>query len=564
MKKIYFTISILLIALGTVFGQSQRLVLFEEFTQASCGPCASQNPTFDALLTANASKCTSIKYHTSWPGVDIMNAQNPTDVATRVSFYNVSGVPDAEMDGTACTGSSYSGAPANANQAMINAEYAIPASFDLYINQQLSPANDSIFVTVLGKATAAVSGSLVFQCAVIEKHIHFNTAPGTNGEKDFYNVMKKMLPSGAGTTLPTSFQVGDYFVLQFAWKLANVYDINQLSVVGFIQDVSTKAVHQAANTTTTAITGFFPNDLCLQNPGNLHTSYCEPTFSPTIECQNNGSNPLTSCTIKYRVNNEPEGTHEWTGNLGFLQKATITLPNIAFTVQPQNVLKIYGVSPNGGNDGYPKNDTIIYTFPAAPMPGTQVIVSLKTDNKPEQTTWTIKDLQGNTLASGGPYADKLHVYTTTVQLGYSTCYEFNLLDSGGDGLCCTNGYGFYKVYNGNVVVCQGNSFANSVVNQFYSMSAVSVGQTPDAASFSVYPNPAWGKTNISFTNAVAEQVTVQVYNMQGAQVISVPVKEYASGQHNIEMDCSKLVAGVYNIRLATGNKVFNQKITVNK
>ncbi|MBI9034293.1 MAG: hypothetical protein JEZ03_07470, partial [Bacteroidales bacterium] len=32
------------------FSQSQRLVLVEEFTQASCGPCAGQNPAFTALM----------------------------------------------------------------------------------------------------------------------------------------------------------------------------------------------------------------------------------------------------------------------------------------------------------------------------------------------------------------------------------------------------------------------------------------------------------------------------------------------------------------------------------
>jgi hypothetical protein len=87
--------------------------MFEEFTNASCGPCASQNPAFDALLSANASKCTSIKYHTNWPGVDPMNAQNPTDVGTRVTYYNVTGVPYAVMDGSPITGSNYLGAPAN-------------------------------------------------------------------------------------------------------------------------------------------------------------------------------------------------------------------------------------------------------------------------------------------------------------------------------------------------------------------------------------------------------------------------------------------------------------------
>ena len=61
MKK--FILSSLFLA-SAVLGvsQSQRFIMFEEFTQASCGPCAQQNPAFDALLQANASKCTSIKY----------------------------------------------------------------------------------------------------------------------------------------------------------------------------------------------------------------------------------------------------------------------------------------------------------------------------------------------------------------------------------------------------------------------------------------------------------------------------------------------------------------------
>src|SRR3954466_13330791 len=112
MKKITLSLALALSA-GFVFGQSQRLVLAEEFTQASCPPCASQNPAFNALLTSNASKITLIKYQTSWPGVDPMNAQNPGEVAARVTLYGVSGVPDSPMDGVEQTGSSYTGAPAN-------------------------------------------------------------------------------------------------------------------------------------------------------------------------------------------------------------------------------------------------------------------------------------------------------------------------------------------------------------------------------------------------------------------------------------------------------------------
>ena len=69
MKKT-LTLVALAVAGSAAFGQAQRLVLFEEFTQASCGPCASQNPAFNTLLDANATKAVSIKYQTSWPGFE--------------------------------------------------------------------------------------------------------------------------------------------------------------------------------------------------------------------------------------------------------------------------------------------------------------------------------------------------------------------------------------------------------------------------------------------------------------------------------------------------------------
>lgn len=559
MKKILLILSAVSIISIQAIGQSQRFVLFEEFTQASCGPCAAANPAFNALLNANTSKCTSIKYQTSWPGYDPMNLHNPTEVASRVGYYNVSGVPDAIMDGNV-----YHGSPTGVNQSKINNEYAVPSPFELSINQQLSPGNDSIYVTMLGKATQAVSGSLVAHIAVIEKHIHFNSAPGSNGEKDFYNVMKKMLPSASGTSLPTSFEPGDYFILQYAWKLANVYSINELSVVGFIQDVPTKTVHQAANTSATPIIGMYQNDLMLMNPGNLLTSYCEASLEPTMELQNNGSQNITSAEIRYSVNNGPESVYTWTGNLPFLEKTVVSLPAIAYDVENNNVLKIYGVTVNGVTDEYQKNDTITYSFTLSPLAGAQVTVYLKTDNNPQETTWIIKDIAGNTLATGGPYAEPKKVYSTTLDLGFGTCYEFTINDAGGNGLCCDNGIGFFKVYNGNVTISTGNTFGNSVTSQFYSLSGVGVDEKPDVASFSVYPNPVWNTTTISFNCSVNEQVTVDVFSMQSAMVKALPVKEFAAGHHSIEVDCSSLMPGFYTLRLTAGGKVFTQKIAVKK
>src|SRR5258706_16343823 len=77
MKKIFTLIVSVIFVYTLSYGQSQRLVLCEEFTQASCPPCAAQNPAYNTLLNANPTKVVAIKHQTSWPGVDPMNAQNP-------------------------------------------------------------------------------------------------------------------------------------------------------------------------------------------------------------------------------------------------------------------------------------------------------------------------------------------------------------------------------------------------------------------------------------------------------------------------------------------------------
>ncbi|HNQ83124.1 MAG TPA: hypothetical protein PKM34_05735 [Bacteroidales bacterium] len=72
MKTIYLALFAFSFLVFSVHSQSQRMVLIEEATNASCGPCASQNPAFDNLLNQNRDILTAIKYHWYFPGYDPM------------------------------------------------------------------------------------------------------------------------------------------------------------------------------------------------------------------------------------------------------------------------------------------------------------------------------------------------------------------------------------------------------------------------------------------------------------------------------------------------------------
>ncbi|MBE0641843.1 MAG: Omp28-related outer membrane protein, partial [Bacteroidales bacterium] len=381
MKRTILVLLVIALCASLGMSQSQRLVLLEHFTQASCGPCATYNPGVQAILTANPDKITYIKYQTSWPGYDPMNLHNPTEVASRVGYYGVSGVPHSVLDGNY-----YDGSASGWNVGTVNNRYAISTPIEIQMQHSLSAAQDSVHVTMLVKATGPVSGNLVAMIGVVEKHIQFTVAPGSNGEKNFYNVMKKFLPNTLGSSLPSSMSAGDYVIFRYSWKLANFYNIAQLGVVGWVQNKTTKEILQAANSTTNPIIPLHANDGALSSVLGIGNTWCQDDIAPSVILRNQGSLPLTSAEVKYSVNGGAAVSQAWTGNLGFLQEATIPLPLSTFNLSLDNHISIYLNQVNGTSDGYTSNDSLGRAFGLAPGTSEKVYLYLKLDNNPQQTT----------------------------------------------------------------------------------------------------------------------------------------------------------------------------------
>lgn len=355
MKKITFLASMLAFT-GASFAQSQRLPLLEEFTQASCGPCAAANPALNTLLSANAApntvKTVSIKYQTSWPGVDPMNAQNASEVATRVTYYGVSGVPDIEYDGTVISG----GAPGDLSQTIINNEYAVTSPFTVNLSHSFSADYDSIFITMDITCTQAVSGPLKAHVALVEREIHFATAPGSNGEKDFYSVMRKMYPNASGTTLATTWTVGQTQTLTFAEAIPSyIYNMNEIGVVAFIQDNTTKNVKQAAISDPLTLPAS-TQDAGVSAVSSPAAIQCNTTITPTITVKNFSSSTLTSCTVNYQIDGGAIVSESWTGSLAPNATATHAFASTTVAVGG-HALKTFTTLPNGGNDWLLNNNT---------------------------------------------------------------------------------------------------------------------------------------------------------------------------------------------------------------
>jgi len=82
---------------------------------------------------------------------------------------------------------------------------------------------------------------------------------------------------------------------------------------------------------------------------------CNTTFSPVVKIQNFGTTILTSCTINYHYDSNPNQTQSWAGSLATGASANVTLPSM--TVAAGTHTFICSTSnPNGSTDGNTAND----------------------------------------------------------------------------------------------------------------------------------------------------------------------------------------------------------------
>ena len=109
------------------------------------------------------------------------------------------------------------------------------------------------------------------------------------------------------------------------------------------------------------------------------------------------------------------------------------------------------------------------TCPSCPTGCTdnEATMSITLDNYPEETSWTVVDGNGNTLYSGGTYGNLPDGSTLTETFCLPDgCYDYNIFDTYGDGICCAYGNGSYSVTDasGNVLASGGSFGASETTN----------------------------------------------------------------------------------------------------
>ncbi|MCB0767047.1 MAG: Omp28-related outer membrane protein [Flavobacteriales bacterium] len=232
---------------GVADQSAPRTTIIEQFTSSTCPPCASLNVTFGPTLTSlntnqAGNNIAAIKYHMNWPSPGNDPSYNP-DGNTRKSYYGVTGIPDLFIDGKPMTsvGASYI-----QDQAARNA----------FVDLQLSYWTNGNTINVTAEVTPLweYTGTHKLHIGLVENG--YDYAASTTTQDEFHFVQRKMLPNGQGNTLTPFAEdvtqtVNREYTMVFGGPAQGNYNfwdggVQDVTVVAFVQNVSTKEILQAA------------------------------------------------------------------------------------------------------------------------------------------------------------------------------------------------------------------------------------------------------------------------------------------------------------------------------
>lgn len=206
---------------------------------------------------------------------------------------------------------------------------------------------------------------------------------------------------------------------------------------------------------------------------------------------------LTSVDIEYFVNEGEAHTYNWEGSLTYGQEIDVQLPEITFQVFPENNLTINILN----EDDSPEDNSISIDLARAVASVYQdLTVEVKVDQYGSENTWNIKNEEGVTIESGGPYSNQAntHLHDITVPEGN---YTLTINDSYGDGI--PGGFIKLKDETSTLIHITGNSFVTESSAKFRIVEPVTVAFDP------VHGEEI--ETDANFTIMVSKQVLTETY-----------------------------------------------------
>ena len=279
------------------------------------------------------------------------------------------------------------------------------------------------------------------------------------------------------------------------------------------------------------------------------TSCGDTTITPSVSLTNYGFNTIIVAEMTWQINDGDIQTINFNGTLSQNQTQTFTLDPIDLT-DGSYIFNASLISVNGVIDQNTQNNEAATSFDIGGNEylTQQITLELLTDDYAEETSWEFREIGGAVLDSGSyNQSDDNTTFIETFGVVQDNCYEFEIFDSFGDGICCEFGEGFYTLTTDSAdVIIDGGEFSSSEVTE------ISIGEelsTGDAflSTIALYPNPANNEITLSIgdTNDIS---SYRVYTTFGQLL------QEGTLQKNKEViSVSRYTVGIYFIVVKNTN-----------
>ena len=559
MLKNYFLLFTLISCL-TGFSQTivstdsqNKKVILEEYTGIYCGYCPDGHSRAQALKNQYPNDVFLINIHTG--GYAIPNpAINDPDFRTPfgdaiASQSNLTGYPSGSVNRQY-----FSSLASNGGTAMSRVDWNTAASQVLtqsaYVNvgveATINVQNNELTVHVEGYYTGNSPQNTNYLNVVLTQNNTLGPQTGGGMGSD-YNHMHRlvhMITGQWGEVISTT-STGSFIDETFTYTIPSNYNgidvlITELNVIAFITETQQEII-SGAEYTPTFVGIEHSNDAAVMGLDDNLNDNCGEIASPSVVVQNNGTDPITSLSIEYSINDGSSETYSWTGSIASLEFTSIELPSIGYSPSNTNSVNII-ISDDDNNNN---NSNTFYFDQSNSYETSFVTLNLLTDNYGSETTWNLKDANGFIVAQGGPYTNN---FTASLEIGIPSsneCYTFTINDSIGDGICCAYGIGSYSISDdsGNEIF-SGGEFSSTEATTFRVGESLGLNSFTDE-NLKIFPNPSNGIFTVKTT---ITNSSYKIYNLVGQTIKSGFIN---NGENSIDIRNSK--DGIYFLMIKSTN-----------
>ena len=574
MKKV-LSAAIALLFAGTMMAQTivstqveKRNVIIEEYTGVGCGYCPDGHARANSICTQYSGHAWAINIHEG--GYASGSGYETTFGDGLASQYNISGYPCGTVNRGAMSGRGDWASQASTVRGQ-DSPINVAATATIDPNTRELVVNVELYVTGTQTVSSNFLNVALVQNNIIGPQSNYGNPPYnseyvlSDGSYRHMHMFRDLLTGQWGEEI-TGLTVGTFMERTYTYQIPQaigavpIADFSDLEIIVFVSETH-KNILTGAKADLTILPAVYMAGFTYEN-----SSDCSLEYTPVLTVSNTTSEDASSFYFTYDNQQIYSAKTIAAGQSDTFHFPTYTIQyNNASTQHYEPTLSVTldsyeDASSNTVTLGYDASIDIkpvnIYTADGP------FHLDLGIDRYGTETTVELYKTEGCTKVwNCGPYtqtnssnANARHYYFN-LSPDEPGLYVLKLLDSYGDGMTYTNSShpaGLTLTDDqGNQIFYQDGNFSDKVL--FYlNVTNAGSGSYVDidnatAVRFEIYPNPVSDRLTINCSEPVSQ---VEILDMAGRTVITGA---------STTVDTKALAAGVYMLRVVTGNGVSTQK-----